>query len=79
MNSAAKKIDPLDLLPDVPINSIARSGDISPEGVEGSARRLGIQILRTPTGRASVTPRDAVKIISELRDRARERNAGIGP
>jgi hypothetical protein len=62
----ANKVDPLEVLPDVPINSIAHKAGISSGGVEGSAKRLGVEVIRTATGRAAVKPRDAVRIIQEL-------------
>lgn len=76
MESKSKRSDPLEVLPDVLINSIAHKvGNISQAGVEGSARRLGVQIVRTATGRAAVSPRAAVQIIEELRERHLARNA----
>jgi hypothetical protein len=76
MESRTKKTDPLDVLPDVLLNSIAYTvGNISIAGVEGSAKRLGIQITRTATGRQAVPPRDALRIIAELRARLAARNA----
>jgi len=76
MQNQVKSADPLDVLPDVPINQIVHKvGNISQAGVEGSAHRLGLQILRTATGRAAVSPRAAVQIIEELRQRRLARNA----
>jgi hypothetical protein len=83
MQSKEKKADPLEVLPDVLLNMIAHKvGNISQAGVEGPARRLGLPIMRTATGRAAVSPRAAVLIIEELRKRHLERNAlalGLGP
>jgi hypothetical protein len=76
MQNQVKNADPLEVLPDVPINLIAHKvGNISQAGVEGSARRLRVQIVRTATGRAAVSPRGAVQIIEELRQRHLARNA----
>jgi len=75
MQNQGKNADPLEVLPNVPINLIARKVGISQEGVKGSAGRLGVQIVRTATGRAEFTPRTAVQIIEELRDRRLARSA----
>jgi len=76
MESKVKGGDPLDMLPDIPLNSIAHTvGNVSPAGIAGSAKRLGITLIRTATGRQAAKPRDAVRIIEELRQRACERNS----
>lgn len=74
MESNAKTTEPLDELPDLPLTLIAKAGNVSTAGVEGSAKRLGIQLIRNPTGRQSARAQDAVSILRELRSRA-----GVNP
>jgi len=74
METNGEKTERLDELPDQPLTLIAKAGNVSTAGVEGSAKRLGIQLIRNPTGRQSARPHDAVTILRELR-----RRAGVHP
>jgi hypothetical protein len=61
------QIDQLALLPPVPIHTIARAERVSANGVASAARKLGIVIDTTPTGRKTVSPVEAVRIVQSLR------------
>jgi hypothetical protein len=67
METKSRKIDPLSLLPPIPINEIAKNERVSGNAIQNAIRRLGIDVLVTPTKRKTVSPADAVRLAADMR------------
>lgn len=61
--------DVLELVPNLLLNEIARNEDVSLSAVVSSARRLGVSLVESPTGRKRVRPADGVRIAQDLRSK----------
>ena len=55
--------------PCVTLDFIAREKHVSDTAVESTAKRIGVKVSRTPTGRRLVTPHEADRIAAALPER----------
>ncbi len=63
----------LALVPNLLLIEIAKHEDVSISAVVASARRLGVALVASPTGRKRVRPADGVRIARDLRSKLKVR------
>ena len=70
METKVRKADPLTLIPPIPLLEVARHERVSGDCVRGAAKRLGLPIDNSPTGRKTIAAPDVVRIVEHIRSRA---------